>query len=483
MFDGTPSQALNILSAGLMGHLTSETSPWYQYAVVNPQVGEDPDVKEWLQTVTRIDIQRLGQTNFYQIILEFYEDLCGFGTAHMFQAEDPQEIRRFYVFPPREVTVAENHRGECDTHYREYAQSVRELAQEFGEEALSRDARDVLKTDPDKRVTIIHGTFPREDWIPDRIGDKGKPFAALYWEKASLHPVDEGGYWEDPWHTARWRKTSREHYGRGPGIDAMPDIKTLHKQRRSDLLAGQKIVEPPLWVPSSLVGRLRTSPNAVNYFRRNTGGEKPEALGSILGNVPFGMEMTNDTRELVKQAFFVDVFLMLSHQTGNMTATEVAERVQERLMILGPAVGRLHSEALGPGVERGFAIMARAGLFPAPPEALKDQSLSVDYISPLAKALRALEGRATANAMQFAAPFLQLDPEASIVFDAKKAIRRGWDLYGAPTEALRDEEEVEIIEEERAKLQQMQMMLAMAQQGAMTQKIGEEAESARAARR
>ncbi|MBW1723751.1 MAG: head-tail connector protein, partial [Deltaproteobacteria bacterium] len=459
VYDSTPSQSLNILSAGLLGHLTSEAAPWFQYRLVNTQLIDEPDVREWLEDVTRIHVESLGKTNFYQVILEFYEDLCGFGTAHLFQAEDDEEISRFYVFPPREVCIAENERGVVDTHYREYKQTLRNLAREFGAESLSREARDALEKEPDKKITVVHVTTPRENWIPGRIDKEGKPFASIYYEKDTRHLLHEGGYWEDPWHTARWRKTSREVYGRGPGIDAMPDIKTLHKQRRSDLL-----------------------PNAINYFRRDHGREKPEALGEILGNVPFGMEMTQDTRNLVKQAFFVDVFLMLSQQTTGMTATEVVERVQERLMILGPAIGRLHSEALGPAIERGFNIMSRAGMFPDPPQALEGEALTVDYISPLAKALKALEGRATQNAMQFAVPFLQLDPDAAVVFDAKKAIRRAWDLYGAPTEALRSEEEVAMIEQERAKLAQLQMMLQMAAQGAAVEKTGEEAESARAAR-
>lgn len=480
IFDGTPGYCLNVLSAGLLGHLTSEAAPWYQYQLVDDMLSQDPDVNEWLQEVTRIDIRSLGKTNFYQVALEFYEDLCGFATAHLFQAEDPETIRRFYVFPPREVTIAENDKGEVDTHYRAYLKTLRQLALEFGQDALSRDAQDALRTDPDKSITVVHGTFPRETWVPGRLDAEGKPMAALYWEKETEHPLHEGGYWEDPWHTARWRKTSREVHGRGPAIDCMPDIKTLHKQRKSDLLGGQKAVEPPLWVPATLVGRFRTSPNAMNYFRRGRGNEKPEALSNIVGNVPFGLEMTNDTRNLVKQAFFVDVFMMLSSETAGMTATEVVERVQERLMILGPAIGRLHSEALGPSIERGFAIMSRAGMFPAPPEVLEGEQLAINYISPLAKALKALEGRATQNAMGYAAPFLELDPDAAVVFDSKKAIRHGWDLYGAPTEALRDEDEVAMIEEQKAKLAQLQQMMAMAQQTAMIDKAGGEAENARA---
>jgi hypothetical protein len=479
IYDSTPIYALNVLSAGLMGHLTSQAAPWFNLTCHNPFLLGDQEVQVWLQEVSRRMMVAFNRSNFSTAIHEFYEDLVGFGTASVFSVEDPLNVIRFHVFPINEIHIVENYAGQIDTVYREYKQSVRELAQEFGKENLGKELTDKLQQNPEIEVTCVHAVFPRENFLAELNIPSEFAWASIYWVTDTKHVLSESGYQENPWHVARWRKSSRETYGRGPGIDVMPDIKTLNQQRRSDLRGGQKMVEPPLWVPASFKGRLRTSPNAINYFKK--GDEEAKAM-NLVGELPFGLELTQDTRNLIKTAFFVDVFLMLAEQgSDRMTATEVMERVQERLMILGPVLGRFHSEALGPLVERGFNIMARSGYFPPPPASLQGQALDIEYISPLAKAQRITDAKSTQEALMFAGQFLQLQAtqsEAVDVVDIDKGIRRGFEIYGAPMDLLRSPDQVKAVREARAKALQAQQMLATMQQGA---DIGKTLAEARAA--
>lgn len=472
--DGTPGYSLNVLTAGLMGHLTSQSSPWFQLVTRNPNLMHVREIGVWLQEVTRRMITCFNASNFQTSVHEFFEDLAAFGTGTLLTLADPVDIVRFYVFPIRELQLLENQAGVIDTVYREYAETVRQLAQAFGPEALSRELLELLREKPEQEVTCVHAVFPREGFNPNLRLASEKPFASVYFVPEHRHVLFEGGFDECPWHVARWKKGSRETYGRGPGIDAMPDIKTLNQQRRSDLRGGQKMVEPPLWVPASFKDRLRTAPNAMNYYKR---GEEPAQPLNLVGQLPFGMEMTQDTRELVKKAFFVDIFLLLAQQRGEKTAYEVAQRVQERLMILGPVLGRLHAEAMGPAIERSFSIMARAGYFPPPPQALMGQKLDIEYISPLAKAMRAMEGQATQDALIFAQGFLGMDPEAADNIDADMGIRRGWEIYGAPMDLLRDPRDVSARREARAKQARSQNMIAALQQGMDISKTAAEAQA------
>lgn len=480
IYDSTPIYSMNILTSGLMGNLTSEASPWFKLTVKPYGLMHNDEVREWLLEVTRIMIGAYSGSNFYTVMQEFYEDLAGFCTAHIYQKEDAEDDIRFFVFPPREVTIAENDKGIIDTHYRTYKATIRSLMQEFGKDAISPELKTKEGHELDTEVECVHAVFPRENYNKFLMGPENLPWASLYIEKDSKHLLLESGLKENPWHTARWRKSSRELYGRGPGIDAMPDIKMLQEQKKSDLRAGQKAVEPPWWVPGNYYGRFKTSPNSINYFKSGSGTDKPEALFDASKGLPFGMEMTNDTREQVKRAFFVDVFLMLATQTSQMTATEVVERVQERLMILGPALGRLHSEAFSPLIARSFNILARAGAFPQPPQALSGQKLDVEYISPLAKALKAMEGQALQSAMVASQPFIALDPTSVDLFDAIKGIRHNFELYGAPEDFLRDDDEIEEIRQQRAKSMQMQQIMGAVQQGADIDKTMAEAEAKRA---
>jgi hypothetical protein len=47
-----------------------------------------------------------------------------------------------------------------------------------------------------------------------------------------------------------------------------------------------------------------------------------------------------------------------------MTATEVMQRTEERMRLLGPILGRMEAELLGPIITRVFGIMLRQGAVP-----------------------------------------------------------------------------------------------------------------------
>ncbi len=67
------------------------------------------------------------------------------------------------------------------------------------------------------------------------------------------------------------------------------------------------------------------------------------------------------------------------------TATEVAERRDEKLVMLGPVLERLHDDLLEPLIGRVFQIMARVGQIPPPPSPMLDgMRLQPEYVSPMA---------------------------------------------------------------------------------------------------
>ena len=74
-----------------------------------------------------------------------------------------------------------------------------------------------------------------------------------------------------------------------------------------------------------------------------------------------------DVRQRIAGAFYSDLFMMIASQpVGRMTATEVAERHEEKLLMLGPVLERLHGEILSPLIEITFARMVEAGIVPIP---------------------------------------------------------------------------------------------------------------------
>jgi hypothetical protein len=97
----------------------------------------------------------------------------------------------------------------------------------------------------------------------------------------------------------------------------------------------------------------------------------------------------NQRREAIQKTFHIDQ-LMISSQRS-MTATEVIQRNEEKMRILGPALSRLQSELLQPMILRVFNIMLRNKLFQVAPEVLSNQEIDIEYVSPMALAQRSQE--------------------------------------------------------------------------------------------
>ena len=68
----------------------------------------------------------------------------------------------------------------------------------------------------------------------------------------------------------------------------------------------------------------------------------------------------------------------------------MAERHEEKLLMIGPVLERLHHEMLSPLIELTFARMVSAGIVPPAPEELHGRQLNVEFVSVLAQAQRAV---------------------------------------------------------------------------------------------
>ena len=165
----------------------------------------------------------------------------------------------------------------------------------------------------------------------------------------------------------------------------------------------------------------------------------------------------DDVRGRIKEAFYTDLFLMLSNiDKSGMTATEVAERHEEKLLMLGPVIERLDNEGLNPLVDNAFDELNRAGALPPPPQELHGQDLQVVYTSVLAQAQRAV---ATNGIDRFVGNLGQIATFAPGVLD--KFNSDEWadaysDMLGVAPELIRGGPDVAIIRQQRAQAQQAQ---------------------------
>lgn len=485
IFDTTPTDANNKCGAGFMGYHTSMAAPWFGLTTVDQDLLQFAEVKFYLQEVVRTMQLVFHQSNFYTMMHEFYIDLSGFGTACMWVGEDPINYIYFKTIPFGQYRIAENHQGIVDVLYRLYRETARNLEAEFGKEKLPDDVMKALEDHKyDEKFDCVHAVWPASDVD---IGDIPSifPFQSAYFVSSGgtlqggEKILSKKGFYEFPYAVARWSKDSGERYGRGPGVDNMPDIKTLQAQEKAILKAGQKAVDPPLDIPPGYRTAIRTGPAGLNFRAQGTEGIKP--LYEFGQNIPIGADLAEQRRERIKKAFYNDVFMMLQNlEKGRMTIPELMERVQEKLTILGPVIGRLHHEATRPIIERSYSILASQfpPVLPPVPDVLQMTwaDIEIEYISPLAKAQRAAEMRTTLDSINMVLGVAEVAPQALDNVNWDEYVKEIWELSGVNQKLLNDPRVVQAIREQRAQMQAIEQqkadMLLAAEIGEKAGKMG-----------
>ena len=287
------------------------------------------------------------------------------------------------------------------------------------------------------------------------------PFQSIYMEYETGHIISIGGFREFPYVVPRYLKASNEIYGRSPGMNSLPDVKVLNKMVEVSLKAAQKQVDPPLLVADdAVILPIRTAPGSINYFR--SGSRDTIQPLNIGANNPLGLNMEDQRRNAISRTFHVDQLLIQENRT--MTATEVMQRNQEKMRILGPVIGRLQQELLQPLIIRVFNIMLRNKLFVEAPRILENQEVDIEYVSPVAIAQKGSELESIMRGLELFGSISQIAPVTDYI-DENGLVKRIINILGLPAKMIKSDKEVEEIRAVRQQQQaaQMQMQQEMMQ--------------------
>ena len=455
IFDSSPLQSVELLAASLHGMLTNPSTPWFSLRFKEDEMENEDEAKEWLESATETMYAAFNKSNFQQEIFELYHDLITFGTAAMFIEEDDEDILKFSTRHINEIFIAENEKGRIDTVFRKFKLSARAAIQKFGD--VSANIATVAKKDPYEEIEILHAVYPRSDFNPKKQDKQNMPFESVYLDASSGDELSVSGFREFPFVVPRYLKASHEIYGRSPAMTALPDVKMLNEMSKTTIKSAQKQVDPPLLVPDDgFILPVRTVPGGLNFYRAGT-RDRIEPL-NIGANTPLGLNMEEQRRNSIRNAFYVNQLMM---QNGpQMTATEVIQRNEEKMRLLGPVLGRLQSELLKPLIDRSFAILMRRNLFAQPPEFLSGQDIEIEYVSPLAKAQKSTELSSIMRAIEIMGSLSNVAP----VFDhinMDKLVRHLTNIVGVPQKILKPQSELNA--ERQAQAQQQEQMQQMQQ--------------------
>lgn len=473
IFDGTAPWALEQLASGLHGMLTGPAVRWFVLRAQDDALNEVDAVQRWLEVASdRLYALFNGpKGNFSAQAHELYLDLAAFGTAVMLvDDQGPDGALRFQTRHLGECHVAENAHGRVDTLYREFQFTARQAVQFFGERTPAVIASAVEAT-PQRRFTFLHAVFPRGDMPGNRALGKNKPWASLYLSLEPKEMISEGGFDEFPYLVPRWSKLTGERYGRSPAMTVLPDIKMVNAMTRTVIIGAQKQIDPPLLAPSDgFLNPIRTTPGGINYYDA-LAQRGPDAIKPLLtgGQPGLGLDLIQAVQQAIVRGFHVDWLTL--RDSPQMTATEVLQRRDERLRLLGPVVSRMQAEFQGPLIDRSLKILERQSLpfwaegldgpLPLPPEEMREQELEVDYVTPIGQAQKAVQVESMSRVIEGVERLSAFDQSLPGLVDAEAAVREIADIYNAPMDMLRAPEALAAIRQQQAEQAQAEQAASL----------------------
>ncbi len=461
------TQALRTSRTGFFSGTMSPSRPWFAMRVLDPELMEIQEVKEWLELVEKIIRAIFNQSNLYSMAPVMLGELLLFGSGCMTHVDDFLDVARFYTHTVGSYMISQDDRLVVNTLVREFELTTEQIVKQFGLKNISPAIRAAWdRGDYSTLFEIVQFIEPNPNQVDGGVFSDTKPFRSVHYEVSTAEKKFLGvkGFQEFPAYCPRWETTGNDTYGTDcPGMTALGDIKGLQTEERRKAQGIDKSVNPPLHGPpevrnvpaSALPGGLTTYSATGNHFLRPIFETKPD-LGGLMDDIA-------KVEGRINNVFFVDLFRAISNMDGIQPRNreELQQRREESLLELSPALERVHGDFLARLIDRTFNQANRAGIIPPAPEVLQKQKLDVRFISSLAMAQRAVAVGGIERLANFAGSLAQVWPEAPDKVSADQMIDEFSNAIGVPARIVVPDEEV-AQKREAAKAQQEALMLQQA---------------------
>lgn len=477
IYDNTGTRALRVLGAGMMAGATSPARPWFRLATADPDLNNYQPVKLWLDDVGNRMRLVFSKSNTYRALHGMYEELGAFGTSASIILPDYDNVIHHYPSTVGEFAIATDYQGKVCTLYREFEKTVGELVKEFGYKNCSTVVQNMYdRGSLDQWIRIIHAIEPRADRDIRKKDAKNMAWGSYYFEVGGNPDkyLRESGFKSFPALCPRWATAGGDIYGNSPGMEALGDIKQLQHEQLRKAQGIDYQTKPPLQVPTSMKNRdVETLPGGISFIDASNPNGGIKTAFEVNLNLQHLLMDIQDVRERIRGAFYADLFLMLANATDTrMTATEVAERHEEKLLMLGPVLERLHNELLDPLIDTTFERMVEANLIPPPPPELQGMELNVEFVSMLAQAQRAIGTNSIDRFVGNLGAVAQYKPDVLDKFDADQWVDSYSDMLGVDPKLIVASDKVAIVRQARDQAQAAQsQMAALEQQSKITKNL------------
>lgn len=489
VMDNTASHISQKAASSLLGSLWPNGASSFNMTPHPQNIPDSQAVRDWFKNVVnpvmhdKMDDPQSGlQTALDEAVSEAMN--YGTGSVGAFEKPDPNRPIRYKPHNIKCNYIAEGPDGIVDTDYFCENLTVKQVIQRFGRDAVSAT---VIELADEKQwndiVQILTTIEPRN---PDELGREGvlgAPFEVVELEVETKHIINESGFAEFPVPTVRITKKMGEVWGRGPGVNALPEIIELNVIWEATTLAIEKLLDPPLALLDDGrlgAGDIDTSPGALNVLTVSgkIAGDKVISPIFTVGDIRNVAPLLDKLSASVNNHYYLDRLLDLNNQ-NEMTLGEANIRNSLRGDSLVSVYRRFTAELFTPLVIRTFNILLQRGFFGVIEGSLEEAELladgvmtithipneilsavvrgldiyKIEYISPAARMVQSQETSGIVSTIEMVSNIGGTFPQAIDNFDIDAMVKRLAQLMGVSIEVLKSTEAVQAgraIQAERA---------------------------------
>lgn len=429
---------------------------WFRLKVAREEF-ENLESKRWLESAARVQRRAMyfRGAMFTRATAEADQDFAAFGQAVIsveVNLATPALLYRCWHL--KDVAWTEGYDGQIDSVYRKWSPTIRQLVQLFGEENISAKLKSVYQKKPMTEVKCMHAVVPGE-----RYGER-YPWVSVYVDCENKHVMKYEPMMYMMYVIPRWQTVSGSQYAYSPAtVAALPDSRLIQSMTEVLLTAGEKAVDPPMIAVQEAI---RSDVNIRRGGITWVDAEYDERLGEVLrpltqdrSGLPMGLDMQDRLRNDIASAFFLNK-LTLPVMVGDMTATEVSQRVEEYIRGAIPLFEPMEMEYNGQLCDRTFDVLLLNNAFGPIPEPLQGQEVTFMFESPIRSAEDRKKGQKFREAIDLTTLGGSIDPTLPSHVDFHVALRDALSGVGVSSEWIRKEKDAQKMIENIAQAAQAQ---------------------------
>lgn len=481
VYDSTAIQSTQSFASKLQNKLTPPFEDWFALKMGpllkkmtkgNPQ--RENQISTKLDDITEMINQVFNLGSFNQAMHEFYLDLAtGQGALLVQSGNSLDRPVKFTAVNRADYAIQDGAYNEIKSVYRKMKVKGREIKKQWSDADLGENLKKEIDNDEDCEYEFWEITYEAEREDASSPNDTVWYYDVIWKDGGEKEENDKRivsrEYKSNPWIITRWSKLAGEEEGRGPLLNALPDIKTLNKVMELTLKNASLAIGGAYTVANDGVvnpDNIKIRPGAIIPVARN-GGPNGPSIAPLQSNRDFdvGQIVANELRGSIKNMLYDSAIPEQRGKTPN-SATEVAQSVENLQKEIGGSFGRLFKELIVPLVQRTSDILYANGMIDLPTK-VDTLGIRLQVKSPLAKGQNLDDLR---NVTRWVQLIKQTAGPKAMITKGKpdEIIDYYGEKLGVPKKLIKNEKE------QKAIMQKMQQMAQKAQQAKQQSQQGQQ---------